>query len=148
MLSSRKTDAKTGPGPTHRFSTSVARENLSQIILLAQDPRAVVVLTRHGKPVAAVVSMAEMQRILKQQDVEDISVHGVRKLVHWFGPSELGARTLEEAGEKVQQMQLDRLAEREVLRKAGLPVVEGGELEAVVKVRRKKPRWWWPFRRR
>ena len=47
---------------------------------------------------AAVVSMAELKRIEGQQDVEDISVNGVRKHRHWFGPSELGARTLAEAG--------------------------------------------------
>ncbi|MEM7598139.1 MAG: type II toxin-antitoxin system Phd/YefM family antitoxin [Pseudomonadota bacterium] len=146
MLSKQKPGAKTGPGPTHWFSTSVAREKISQIVMLAQDPRAAVILTRHGKPVAAVVSMAELKRIEGQQDVEDISVNGVRKHRHWFGPSELGAKTLAEAGEKIQALQLDRLMEREVLEKAGLPVVEGGELAAVVEVKVRK--WWWPFRRR
>lgn len=146
MFSREKPGVTTGPGPTHRYSTSQAREKISEIILRAQDPRAAVILTRYGKPVAAVVSMAELKRIEGQQDVEDISVHGVRKHRHWFGPSELGARTLAEAGEKIQQLQLDRLMEREVLEKAGLPVVEGGELAAVVEVKERKRRWWW-FRR-
>ncbi len=140
----------TGRGPTHFVSTSEAREKIAEIILLAQDPRAAVVLTRHGKRVAAVVSVEELQRIWKQQDVEDISLHGSRRYMHWLGPAELGARTLAEAGEKIQQLQLDRLMEREVLQKAGLPVVQGGELAAVVEVKTRRKGWrkWWPFRRR
>ncbi|MEL7282070.1 MAG: type II toxin-antitoxin system Phd/YefM family antitoxin, partial [Pseudomonadota bacterium] len=89
MFSRPKPGAKTGPGPTHWYSTSQAREKISEIILRAQDPRAAVILKRYGKPVAAVVSMAELKRIEGQQDVEDISVNGVRKHRHWFGPSEL-----------------------------------------------------------
>lgn len=142
-------DPKTGPGPTHWFTTTEAREKISKIILLAQDPRAAVILTRHGKPVAAVVSMADLRRISHQHEVEDISVHRERKMVHMFGPMKLGARTIAEAGEKIQQLQLDRLAEREVLRHAGLPVVQGGELEQVVETRVKAPRWrWWAWVRR
>ena len=136
---------KTGWGNTNHVPTSVARENITQIVHLVQDPRATVVLTRYGRPVAAVVAMCELDRIRKQQDVEDISDHGVRYHRHWFGPSELGAKTLEEAGEKIQKLQLDRLMEREVLRKAGLPVVKGGELEEVVEVKERK--WWKPIGR-
>jgi antitoxin (DNA-binding transcriptional repressor) of toxin-antitoxin stability system len=144
MSSHQTPNTQTGPGPTHWFSTTVARERISQIIHLTQDPRATVILTRHGRAVAAVVSMKELDRIRKQQSVEDISEHGVRSHRFYFGPSELGAKTLEEAGEKIQQLQLDRLMEREVLRKAGLPVVKGGELEEVVEVKERKRGW---FRR-
>lgn len=138
----QKRGVKPGPVPWHTFSTTEAREKISKIVMLAQDPRAKVILTRHGKNVAAVVSMKELKRIEHQQDVEDIDVNGARKYVHWFGPAELGARTLEEAGEKVQQLQLDRLMEREVLRKARLPVVKGGELAATVEVKSRKVGWW------
>ncbi|MEO0751872.1 MAG: hypothetical protein AAFY25_08715 [Pseudomonadota bacterium] len=138
---------KTGWGQTYLFPTSLAREKISQIIHLTQDPRATVILTRHGRQVAAVVSMTELDRIRKQQDVEDVSEHGVRSHKFYFGPSELGAKTLAEAGEKVQEVQLNRLMEREVLRKAGLPVVKGGELAEVVEVKERARRWWW-FRRR
>ena len=48
----------------------------------------------------------------------------------------------------IQQMQLDRLMEREVLKTAGLKPVPGGELEETVEVRQPKQRRWWPFSRR
>ncbi|MEM6589833.1 MAG: type II toxin-antitoxin system Phd/YefM family antitoxin [Pseudomonadota bacterium] len=137
----------TGRGPTHFVSTSVAREKIAEIILLAQDPRAAVVLTRHGKRVAAVVSVEELERIWKQQDVEDIVEHGRRPVTFYFGKWSMGARSNAEAAEMIQQMQMDRFMEREVLKTAGLKPVPGGELEETVEVRRPKRRWW-PFRRR
>ncbi len=140
---------KTGLGPSYTISTTEAREKISKIVLLAQDTRAKVILTRHGRPVAAVVSMRDLDRIEYQQEVEDIAEYGVNKYVHWFGPSDLGARTLEEAGEKVQALQMDRLMERRVLQHAGLMPVKGGELEQEVTVHTRKRRWWarW-FKRR
>ncbi|MEM7733379.1 MAG: hypothetical protein AAF280_11430 [Pseudomonadota bacterium] len=140
-------EPKTGPGPTHAFSTTEAREKIAKIILLAQDPRAAVVLKRHGKPVAAVVSMVELKRIWKQQDVEDIVERGHRPVLFRFGKGTMAARTQVEAAEMIQQMQLDRLMEREVLKTAGLKPVPGGELEETVEVRKSRRRWW-PFRRR
>lgn len=141
-----KSEHRTGPGPSYAFPMSEAREKISQIVMLAQDPRAAVVLRRHGKPVAAVVSMEELKRIRKQQDVEDIVEYGHRPVLFRFGKGTMAARTQVEAAEMIQQMQMDRFMEREVLKTAGLKPVPGGELAETVEVRR--PRRWWPFRRR
>jgi len=48
-----------------RLPTSQARDRFSEIIHFVQDPRASCILTRHGKAVAAVVSMAELRRLHK-----------------------------------------------------------------------------------
>jgi prevent-host-death family protein len=118
--------------------TSQARERLSMIVHKVQDPRAYCVLTRHGKPVAAIVSMAELRRIWKQQEIEDVSSGRARPSYLRFGKG--GHDTNAEAAEAIQEMQLDRFMERQVLKTAGLAPVPGGELEAVTEV--PKRRWW------
>jgi antitoxin (DNA-binding transcriptional repressor) of toxin-antitoxin stability system len=133
-----------------RVSTSKARVQLSEIIRQVQDPRSFCVLTRHEKPVAAIVSMAELHRIWKQQDIEGV-IYGKKRLASFtYGPG-LAYRTNAEAAEAIQQIQLDRRTEREVLAKAGLDPVPGGEIEAeglvaaapeVEEVAAKR-RWWW-----
>ena len=132
-------------GASYSLSTSVARGRLSEIVTLVQDPRSTVILTRHGKPVAAVVSMAEVQRIWAQQDVEDIVKHGRKPSMFYFGRN--GARTQHEAAEEIQKIQMDRKMEREVLANAGMEPVPGGEVMA--EGDEEKRRWWerW-FRRR
>ena len=126
-----------------RVPTSIARERLSDIITNVQDPRAYCVLTRHGKPVAAVVSIAELHRIWEQQDIEDVIRHGKRPAKFHFGPG--GHMTNREAAEAIQKTQMDRRMEREVLKRAGLEVVPGGEVEVEVEVDREAGRrkWWW-----
>ncbi len=120
--------------------TSQARDRLPWIIHQVQDPRAYCVLTRHGKSVAAIVSMAELKRIWKSQEIEDVSSGRLQPCYLHFGKG--GHNTNAEAAEAIQQMQLDRFMEREVLRTAGLEPVPGGELQAVVEVAPKR-RWGW-----
>lgn len=126
---------------TLRLSTSAARDQLSAIITRVQDPRAFCVLTRHGRPVAAVVSMAELKRIWAQHEIEDIARNGHRPARFRLGRG--GFRTNAEAAEAIQTAQLDRRVEREVLAAAGLAPVPGGELvlEAEVPVAQRQ-RWW------
>lgn len=133
-----------------RISTSKARVQLSEIVRQVQDPRSFCVLTRHDKPVAAIVSMAELNRIWQQQDIEGV-IHGRKRLASFtYGPG-LAYQTNAEAAEAIQQIQLDRRTEREVLAKAGLDPVPGGEIEAesvvvpeteVEEVVAKR-KWWW-----
>jgi len=128
-------------GHSYSLPTSTARAKLSQIVTLVQDPRATVILTRHGRPVAAVVSMTELKRIWKQQDIEDIVKHGRRPATFLFGKAEMGAATQAEAAEMIQQVQLDRRMEREVLKTQGLAPIPGGEVMAEM-AEAPKRRWW------
>ena len=142
------------PGHSYSVPTSVARGKLAEIVTLVQDPRSCVILTRHGTPVAAVVSMPELERIWQQQHIEDVVKHGERPVTFRYGPWEMGAATNQEAAEMIQQIQMDRLMEREVLKKAGLEPIPGGEVVAVMpeveEVVERKRRWWevWRFRKR
>ena len=128
-----------------RLSTTAARDRLSEIITRVQDPRAYCVLTRHGRPVAAVVSMAELNRIWKQQDMEDIADDRRRPGFFTFGRG--GHLTNAEAAEAIQEVQLTRRMEREVLKRAGLEPVLGGEIAVTETVAQTVParrrRWWW-----
>ena len=132
--------------PPYRMSTSKARERLSDIVTHVQDPRTYLVLTRHDKPVAAIVSMAELDRIWKQEDIEDI-IHNGRRPSKWtFGTG--GHLTNQEAAEAIQQLQLDRRMEREVLAKAGLEPIPGGEVAEEIEVEIEVPaevKPWWRF---
>ena len=132
-----------------RLPTSQARDRFSEIIHFVQDPRSSCILTRHGKAVAAVVSMTELRRLHKLHDAEDITDHGHRPVSFTLG-KELHL-TNAEAAEHVQRIQLDRRIEREVLAKAGLEPVPGGELMEEMEVEReveadrqvRRRRWWW-----
>ncbi|WP_371227213.1 type II toxin-antitoxin system Phd/YefM family antitoxin [Roseovarius sp. 2305UL8-3] len=134
-------------GPSFSVSTSAARDRLSAIITQVQDPRSTVILTRHGKPVAAVVSMAELKRIWKEEEIEDIVQNGRRPARFMFGRG-LKAKTAHEAAEQVHQVQLDRLMEREILQSVGMEPIPGGELMTEVGEPRRTRRWWERFRRR
>jgi prevent-host-death family protein len=46
-----------------QLTVSAARQRLGQVVNCVQDPNECIVMTRHGTPVAAVVSMANLQRI-------------------------------------------------------------------------------------
>ena len=129
-------------------STTAARDKLSEIIRLVQDPRSYCVLTRHGKSVAAIVSMAELLRIADQQDIDD-TVKGKRrpmKMIYGTGDH----ATPREAAEAIQKVQMDRWMEREVLLKAGLTPVPGGELRVEMASSKETSEGWlrrlWPFK--
>ena len=130
-----------------RISTSRARDRLSALITRVQDPRAFVILTRHDRPVAALVSMAELERIWDQQDIADAIAGTHRPVMFTYGKG-TGARTNREAAEAIRQVQMDRLTEREVLKKAGLEPVPGGEVAVEMEAAPPKRRWWARWRRR
>lgn len=121
-----------------RLTVSATRRRLGEIIGVVQDPNECVVMTRHGKPVAAVVSMANLRRIWQIEDEEDRGVikHPLNKFPHEvgspFGRLVRGLRgkmvTPKEAALQVRTMQLTRAEERRILEAGGLEEVEGGEL--------------------
>ena len=132
------------------LSVSAARRHLGTLVTRAQDPREVIVLTRHGQPIAALVSIPEVERIWRLQ--EDA----------WMGrPSALTGRrrgralvmardlimgpegkpvSRREAAEIIQSRQMTRAEERAMLQAGGLDPVEGGEVAAEVPV---EPRRGW-----
>lgn len=109
-----------------RLPTTQARDRLPEIIAHVQDPRRTCVLLRHGKPVAAVVSLEEVRRLHDIEDIEDVSKRGKYPMRMRFGYGDHA--TQQEAAEAVLKLQYDRLTEREVLRNAGHEPVPGGEL--------------------
>lgn len=123
-----------------KLTVSAARQRLGEVVIAVQDPNECVVMTRHGMPVAAVVSMANLRRIWQ---VEDEEVHGMikhplNKNMHVvgsrFGRLVQGLRgrmvTPKEAALRVRTMQLTRAEERRILKAGGLEEVEGGEVKA------------------
>ena len=134
-----------------RVTVSTAREKLGHLCARAQDPREVIVLTRHGRDIAALVSMPEVARIRALQDDD------------WFGrknpltgqrPSKIlvvppglvpgpNGRlvTHREAAEQVHEIQMTRAEERRVLAAGGLEAVVGGEIAE--KVERRRGWFWW-----
>jgi len=133
--------SETTPAPwTHRLATTSARKHLSEIVTRVQDPRSYCVLTRHGKPMAAIVPMSALTRIHDLEDIEDVAKHGHRPAKFLFGTG--GARSNAEAAEAVLKLQMDRKVEREVLANAGLEPIPGGELVGEVE-RAVRRRWCW-----
>ncbi|WP_186827128.1 type II toxin-antitoxin system prevent-host-death family antitoxin [Shimia ponticola] len=55
-----------------RVSTTQARDQLSHLISHVQHPDAYIVLTRHERPEAALVSMDMLKRIWSQEDIDAI----------------------------------------------------------------------------
>ena len=123
------------PRPFH-ISTTLARDHLSELITHVQDPRAYAILTRHGKPVAALVSMSGLRRIWGQEDVEAV-MNGKTRVPYTTGPDGKPL-LLREEGERIQKIQMDRKMERDLLQRVGLEVVPGGELMTEVEVARPK----------
>lgn len=118
-----------------RISTSRARDRLAQIVARVQDPRSYCVLTRHGKPVAAIVSMPELERIWSQQRVEDFVEEGWRPVTFAVGKGFFeSGKTQQEVAEELQQVQMDRAMERAILQKAGLTPIPGGEIETALEL--------------
>lgn len=130
-----------------RLTVSEARARLGQICAQAQDPREAIVLTRHGRDIAAVVSMAELARIWKLQDDDWFGRRNPLTGRRRGGAVVLGAGlvagpdgrpvTAREAAEQVREIQLTRAEERRVLAAGGLAPVAGGEI-----AERAVPGWW------
>ncbi|WP_425091195.1 type II toxin-antitoxin system Phd/YefM family antitoxin [Tropicimonas sp. S265A] len=130
-------------------STTEARTQLPRLIHLVQHPERNVLLTRHGKVMAALVSFEDYQRINRQVDMENFMHRGWKPSSFLWGRNWRGRTTQAQQAEKVQQIQFDRAMERSVLKHAGLEPVPGGELMlSMAEVRGRTWPWWLrPFRR-
>lgn len=114
------------------FSTTQASPLLTELVERVQDPRDYVVLTRHGRAVAALVSMEELERIWDWQRAG----RGALSVPKGFVVAPDGQLMSErDAAEAVRKVQMDRKAERDALARAGLRPVAGGELSAETEVR-------------
>jgi len=131
-----------------RCSITQARDNLGNLVTRAQDPREVIVLTRYGRPLAALVSITEANRIW-DLEADEITgwKHPLSGIRGWWSrgrgipgmePGPDGAYvTAREAALKVREIQMTRAEERRILTRGGLDTVEGGEIAA-----RSTARWW------
>jgi prevent-host-death family protein len=54
-----------------KMTIAEARRNLGQLCARAQDPRERILLTRHGEPMAAIVSIDEAKRIWQSQNGQE-----------------------------------------------------------------------------
>lgn len=115
---------------------------MSMIIHEVQDPRAFCVLTRHGRAVAAIVSMAELDRIVESQDIEDV-IAGIHRPASFYFGQVSGIWCNKQAAEMVHKIQMDRRTEREVLANAGLEPIPGGEVVGEIEVVKEKKVGWW-----
>ncbi|SDW16548.1 prevent-host-death family protein [Ruegeria halocynthiae] len=124
-----------------RCSISQARDRLGELVTLSQDPRQVIVLTRYGKPLAALVSMAEAERIWDLHNDDQIGrKHPLSGLRGWWSkgqgipgmePGPDGTYgTARDAALKVREIQMTRAEERRILKRGGLDPVAGGEIAA------------------
>ncbi|NNF23180.1 MAG: type II toxin-antitoxin system Phd/YefM family antitoxin [Rhodobacteraceae bacterium] len=114
----------------HAMSTSELRAHLSQAILRVQDPRDYIVITRSGRPVAAMISMKELRRLWDYQDHDDRSpLHPVTGrpesnvigIPAGYTRTEEGALvTPSEAAEEMRRRIEMRQAEERVLRLGGI----------------------------
>lgn len=135
--------------PRPKLDTDVplteARRRLPALILRVQDPRRFVILTRHGEPVAGLVSMDELFRIFDAWDMDRMEAGRYRPGWMRRGKDDK-LMTRQEAAERVRRVQLDRKMEREVLAEGGMAPVPGGEVaeEAALPPKRRR---WWRFRR-
>ncbi|MEM1375711.1 MAG: type II toxin-antitoxin system prevent-host-death family antitoxin [Pseudomonadota bacterium] len=133
------------PGHTILRSTTEARDQLSALIDWVNRPDGKVILTRHGRKVAALVSIHDMTRIMSEAEmdatIEKIKtgdphqLPGTFSVINW----RLSGR---ESAEKIRRAQLSRAKERSILAKNGLEPVPGGEVEVVVEEKVRRKRWW------
>ena len=116
-----------------------ARCQLGHLVTRAQDPWQRIILTHHGRPVAALMSMEEAERIWQLQNDRLYGPRNPLTGVRWgqgkardmvFGKNGRLV-TWREAALQVQEVQRNRREEREVLLRGGLEPVTGGELGEV-----------------
>lgn len=136
-----------------KLTVSQARSQLGQLVTHAQDPRSVIVLMRHGKPIAALVSMTEVRRIWSAQDdawvgrPNPLTGRRMGPTLKVSGDLVMGPDgtpvTREHAAQIVHSRQMARADERKMLAAGGLSPVEGGELvgEMVGETTERLP-WW------
>lgn len=133
------------PGHTILRSTSEARDQLSALIDWANRPDGKVILTRHGRKVAALVSIHDMTRIMSEAEMDatiaKIKTGDRRRLPGTFSAINWRVSSRESA-EEIRRIQLSRAQERSILERNGLEPVPGGEVEAVVEEKVKRKRWW------
>lgn len=133
-----------------RLTLTQARSRLGELCALAQDPRQPIVLTRHGRPLAALVSMAEVKRIW---DLEGDARLGMRHILSGSRITripglEMGVDgnlvTPREAALQVRERQWTRAEERRILEAGGVEGIEGGEIGEGAPERRRGV-WGWVF---
>jgi prevent-host-death family protein len=130
-----------------QLTVSAARQRLGEVVTRVQDPNECIVMTRHGTPVAAVVSMANLQRIWQIEDEEDRGMikHPLNKNSHIIGAPFTrlvqGLRGKMVTPKEAGTLQLTRAEERRILAAGGLEPVEGGELDVTPDNRAKRRRW-------
>ena len=107
-----------------------ARERLAELVAHVGDGTDAAVLTRHGRPVAALVGLAWLHRFdrVAGQDADAASGWVPSGLLRDEGRY----LSVPEAAVRLREVQLDRLAERRLLAEAGLEPIPGGEVEAPV----------------
>ncbi|MEO1797922.1 MAG: type II toxin-antitoxin system Phd/YefM family antitoxin [Pseudomonadota bacterium] len=132
-------------GHTVARTTSEARKSLPELIDWVNRPEGRVILTRHGRRVAALVSLPDLERILSETEMEEtiaaIKTGDRRRLPGTF--FHLHSRgSSRESAEELRRIQLTRAQERSILANHGLEPVPGGEVEIVVEEKVRK-RWWW-----
>ncbi len=131
-----------------KLTITHARTCLGQLCARAQDPRETIVLTRHSKPLVALMSIEEAERIWDLQDADE---HGPKNplsgrrggcLVPGMVPGLDGTPvTPRNAALQMREVQMARAEERRILQEGGLVAVEGGE----VSVGKRRKKWWrWP----
>lgn len=134
-----------------RLTVSQARSQLGHLCARAQDPREIIVLTRHGQDLAAIVSIDEVRRIWQLQDEawsgRKSTVTGRRPGATLVLPQGMTVGpdgqiiTHRQMAQKVQMIQMRRKEERDLLAKGGLAPIEGGEItEKMVETPAEKPR--------
>lgn len=125
-----------------RLTLTEARSRLGELCALAQDPRHPIVLTRHGRPLAALVSIAEVKRIW---DLESDQRFGMRHILSRRRGSRIPGLergvdgdlvTPREAALQVRTRQWTRAEERRILAAGGVDGIEGGEIGEGVPKRR------------
>lgn len=131
-----------------QLTVSRARARLGEVVLIVQDPNEPVVLTRHGVPVAAVVSMTSLKRIWQMEDEVDRGMikHPLNKFPLRVGERigrlvrGLGGKmvTPKEAALQVRTLQKQRAEERRILAAGGLEIVMGGEVAVDATPRKRK----------
>lgn len=121
-----------------RLDVSEARSQLGRLCARAQDPRQPIILTRHGNALAAIVSMAEAERIWQLQEDQWF---GRKSLLtgRWRGkalvlpkglvPGPDGQLMTERAAaHQIHDVQMTRAEERRILADGGLLPLPDGEV--------------------
>ncbi|MEM1102149.1 MAG: hypothetical protein AAGH73_11560 [Pseudomonadota bacterium] len=128
---------QTTPNRGHMITrtTTQARKMLPALLDWVQRPNGLVLLTRHGRSVGALVSIYDLQRIWSEEEMErtmeQIRAGDPRGLPGTFFHLHLRGSSRESA-EELRRIQLTRAEERSILANHGLEPVPNGEVAVEV----------------